>query len=106
MPFYAKVSLLDWKIIYFDFAISPGVGLAVHETQSQNNRHNESHEAIAFSLDFSQHFFFSKHFAIRIDVKNSWYKERVVDWGSTVKRELPDRNIQSTFFNLGFQFFF
>jgi len=106
VPFYAKVSILGKKIIYFDFAFSPGVGVVSYERLTQKDQFNDKQTAVAFNLDITQHFFFTKNFAIRMDIRNFWFKEKILRFGGSSKTELDDRSNNSTFFNLGVQYFF
>ncbi len=107
IPFYAKVSVMGWKILYFDFSISPGVGLVTYEQLTEADTFNENLNTVAFNLDITQQFFFSKSFAIRMDLRNLWYKEKVLKFGGTVTKEERDpRNSHTVFFNLGLQYFF
>jgi outer membrane beta-barrel protein len=85
VPIYAKVSVLNQKIIYFDMAISPGIGIVNYDSvidyspspgvQSPNVKQT----ATAFSLDVTQSFFVSRHLALRFDFKNKWFHEKILE---------------------------
>lgn len=75
VPFYAKMSLLNSTIIYFDMAISPGIGVTTYEQQMIEG--SEKKTAPTLTLDVTQQFFLNKWFAIRVDLKNRWYREDV-----------------------------
>jgi outer membrane beta-barrel protein len=76
VPFYAKMSILNSSIMYFDMAISPGVGVTTYDQQREAG--NISMTAPTVALDVSQSFFFSKYAAFRVDYKNRWFQEEVV----------------------------
>lgn len=88
VPFYAKMSVQNLKIIYFDMAISPGVGVTTYEQQVDTG--NFTKTAPTVSLDVTQSFFLSKHFAFRVDYKNRWYQEKILGY-SNVNRGIEVR---------------
>ncbi|WP_347357570.1 outer membrane beta-barrel domain-containing protein [Bdellovibrio sp.] len=70
VPFYAKMSVIDKAIIYFDMGISVGAGTLDYEiTQKEGN---VSKNTFAYKLGVFQQIFFSEHFAIRADLVNTW----------------------------------
>ena len=71
IPFYAKMSLMETSIVYFDMGFAFGLGQTGYE-QQRHDRHggNIKKEAVHFSFDIFQYFFFNKSFAFRFDVKN------------------------------------
>lgn len=80
VPFYAKMSVLNSNIIYFDMAISPGVGITTYDQQTESGNRSKSSPTVA--LDLTQTFFLNKHFALRLDYKNRWYQEEVIRYRS------------------------
>lgn len=84
VPFYAKVSVLNKSIMYFDMSISPGVGMQSYEQQLEEG--NASKQAVAFTLDVTQHFFLTKWMALRLDYKNRWWNQDVVSWRNNASR--------------------
>lgn len=76
VPFYAKMSFLSSKILYFDMAISPGLGVTSYEAQVETG--NVKKTAPTASLDVTQMFFLGKHFAVRVDYKNRWFNQQVL----------------------------
>jgi outer membrane beta-barrel protein len=102
VPFYAKVSLLNKKIIYFDMAFTPNIGITKYTQIIQAG--NKDKTAVAFGFDVSQYFFIYKNFAIRADLRNRWYKEEVIKWSDGTK--LRDDTTNSTIFLLGASFYF
>lgn len=81
VPFYAKMSVLSSSIIYFDMQVSIGAGMQSY-LQQMDTGHNQK-QTPAVELNVTQHFFLTKNFAIRLDLKNRWYREEVVYYNST-----------------------
>jgi outer membrane beta-barrel protein len=78
VPFYAKISVLNSSIVYFDMSISPGIGMVDYQQQLIEGGPDKT--APAFSLDIAQHYFLSKYLAIRVDYKNLWYNEQITQY--------------------------
>lgn len=81
VPIYAKASVLNSKIVYFDFAIAPGLG--VQEYVQQLDTGNKVKTTPALSIDFTQQLFFSNHFAVRADYRHRFYTESIGRWKSS-----------------------
>lgn len=88
VPFYAKVSFLNSSIIYFDMSITPGVGIQTYEQQLVDG--NSRKTTPALTLDVTQHYFLSKHMAIRLDYKNRWWNEEVRSYQATGRTTTKD----------------
>lgn len=113
VPLYAKMSLLDKHILYFDLSIAPGVGLQSYTQKKWNGDIEKSSPAV--SIDVTQHVFFSRNFAFRVDFKNRWWKEEVREYfGGTndnnnnfqVDRVLSNDLSNTTELLFGLTFFF
>lgn len=106
VPIYAKASFLNTKIVYFDFAISPGIGLQEYEQQLDLGAKKKS--AVALSIDFTQQLFFSNHFALRADYRHRFYGQKVNRWKNVggVNRELRDETQHDQILTFGATFFF
>lgn len=102
VPFYAKMSVLNNSIIYFDMAISPGIGVTSYEQQYKFGNQNKSEPTV--SLDITQSFFFSKYAAFRVDYKNRWFQEEVISYnlGTSVNKETS----QTSMLLFGFTFYY
>lgn len=102
VPFYAKMSFLNSSIIYFDMAVSPGLGVTTYEQQRRTG--NQQKNAPTVSLDVTQSFFFSKHAAFRVDYRNRWFQEEIVSYntGASVSTETS----QTSLLMFGFTFFY
>lgn len=111
VPIYAKVSLLNKKIIYFDMAVSPGFGMLSYEQQldpncSLSDCSNRKKTTTAVSLDVTQSFFISRHVALRFDYKNKWYKEEIIKSGNVgVGSVLENTSATATSLMFGVQLF-
>lgn len=80
VPFYAKMSVLNSEIIYFDMQISPGLGVTTYDQQLHSSAEIEK-TSPTLTLDVTQHFFLNKNFAARFDFKNRWFQEEVISAG-------------------------
>ncbi len=79
IPIYAKMSLMNTKILYFDMAFSPGFGVTQYE-QQRNNAPSVGKSAPTFSLNVTQHFFLTNNFAIRGEFQNRWFNADVISY--------------------------
>jgi outer membrane beta-barrel protein len=102
IPIYAKMSLLNSRIIYFDMAFSPGLGTTSYNQQMLSGSAAQS--SLTYSFDISQHFFLTKYFALRFDFQNRWFNEDVRDYrtGGDVGSDLN----HTSELLFGFQFFY
>ncbi|MCB9025112.1 MAG: outer membrane beta-barrel domain-containing protein [Bdellovibrionaceae bacterium] len=96
VPIYAKMSLLGSKILYFDMALSPHIGITNYEKIS--NVGNQADSSFTYGLDVSQYFFLNKNWAIRADLKNHWYKENIINSkDGTSKRTQTNHSLPVSF---------
>ncbi|MCB0389850.1 MAG: outer membrane beta-barrel domain-containing protein [Bdellovibrionales bacterium] len=102
VPVYAKMSLLGQKIIYFDMAFSPNIGMINYDKMSDVG--NKTDSAFTYGLDVTQYFFLNKHWAIRADLKNFWFKENVIYSKDATPRNTRTNN--TTIFSLGVTYHF
>ena len=109
VPFYAKMSLWGKKIMYFDMAITPTIGMTGYNQRTQNGDQAKS-GAFTYGLDITQYFFFTNYFAVRADLKNQWHKEDIARYyqsgGIATGNKVSDQLAQDTMFLLGFTFFY
>ncbi len=108
VPFYAKMSFWGKRIIYFDMAFTPTLGMTNYDQQIEGE--NKSKSALTYGLDVTQFFFFNKWFAVRVDLKNQFYKQEVVKFrssgGMTKGQKVESKDIQDTMFLIGTTFYF
>ncbi len=101
VPFYAKMSILNSSIMYFDMAISPGIGVTTYDQQREDGNITKTSPTVA--VDITQSFFFSKYAAFRVDYKNRWFQEEVVRFripSSSVNTETAQTSILTFGFTL------
>lgn len=108
VPFYAKMSFWGKKIIYFDMAFTPTLGMTEYEQQIEFA--NKKKSALTYGLDITQYFFFANWFAIRADLKNQWHTQEIVKFrtsgGITKGGKVTDKSIHDTLFLLGLTFYY
>lgn len=107
VPFYAKMSVLDKSIIYFDMGLSVGVGNMNYEIAQAEG--NISKSTVGYRLGIFQQIFFSEHFAIRADLVNTWstqdrlkyYTVSPIDSSAITGRDLGSEMINDTSLMIG-----
>ncbi|MCB0370365.1 MAG: outer membrane beta-barrel domain-containing protein [Bdellovibrionales bacterium] len=111
IPIYAKMSLLDKKIIYFDMGVGLGFGQTSYEQNScvasdgciakssVDSITKTSQSASHYALTIMQQFFLSQHWAIRIDLINRFTNESRVD--SRDRTDIGSKSINDTAFQFG-----
>lgn len=109
VPIYAKMSVLGKKIIYFDMAITPTIGIAEYEqvwddSATRDQQRAIKQTALSYGIDITQYFFLTNHFAIRADLKNRWFQEEVIGY----RNRQPLRTIQNhtSIFLIGATYYF
>ncbi|MFN7903581.1 MAG: outer membrane beta-barrel domain-containing protein [Pseudobdellovibrionaceae bacterium] len=90
-PFYAKMSFLDKKIIYFDMAL--GFGLGTTEYRQNSNAGEKTKSALTKAFTITQHFFFSQHFSFRMDYVNKWTNEEKLRYQIKANETEDDRSL-------------
>lgn len=106
VPFYAKMSFWGKRIIYFDMAFTPHIGMTIYDQQIESG--NKSKSALTYGIDISQLFFFNKYFAIRADLRNQWRSEEIVKYRGTTMGQVvtSSKSQQDTLFLIGATFYF
>ena len=107
VPLYAKMSFLDRKIIYFDMGISAGLGQSTYEIV--NDTGNKTNNSFHATISVFQHYFFSEHFAFRIDFKNYFTpedKERYRVQGLSRDPKLSSGTVNDTILGAGVTYWF
>lgn len=106
VPFYAKMSLWGKKIMYFDMAITPTLGMTQYEALTYSMGGLDK-EALTYGVDITQWFFLQRWFAIRIDLRNRWFKEDVVKYRGTGEgQKIRTKDSDNMLFLFGATFFF
>ena len=109
VPFYAKMSVLERAIVYFDMQFALGVGqmnYAIQHSGLEGGAENES--AVGYNFDFTQQLFFARHFAFRLDLKNTWSNQKKEKYFSGTGSHVSLGNFtkQDTSFLGGLTYFF
>ena len=105
IPVYAKVSFLDKRIIYFDMAISPKIGMVTYEQQARAEAGgNQIKSAPTIGFDLTQFFFINRHLAFRADIQNFWFNEEVLNYSSGAV--LRSNTTNHTAFLVGVTYYF
>ena len=104
VPFYAKMSFLGKKIIYFDMQVTPHIGMSEYEQQVRPaNGGDQIESAFTYGFDVTQYFFFSKKAAFRFDLHNRWYEEELL--GFTTGTKVKDNSNHILMIMFGFTYF-
>jgi outer membrane beta-barrel protein len=102
VPFYAKMSVLGSKIIYFDMQFTPLLGISQYEQQNQVKESKKT--AFTYGLDITQYYFVSKTLAYRFDYQNRWSHQDVLAYQTGIKKRSETDN--TSLFLLGVTLFF
>ncbi len=109
VPLYAKASLLDAEIIYYDLSISPGIGYQRYTQQVEGDT-GETKGSPALTLDIGQHFFINRSLALRFDVRNRFYNDEVVKYrtqgGKTKGDVIKEKGNHSVTVQFGLTYYF
>jgi outer membrane beta-barrel protein len=102
VPFYAKMSFLGRKIIYFDMQVTPVIGMSTYEQQSEVKTPEES--SFSYGVDVTQFFFFSDNVAVRGTLHNRFYSADVLGYQSGAVTRTDSTT--TTMFLVGLTYFF
>jgi len=90
-PFYAKMAFMNRAILYFDMGFTLGVGTTDYEIQKvlQNGSgvdvpSNETKSAPHVEIGVMQQLFINKNVAFRLDIKNTFYSQKVQQYKPTI----------------------
>lgn len=102
MPFYAKMSFLEKKILYFDMGVTLGLGNLSYEMQGRTQTQNKS--TMTYAVGVTQQLFINRYFALRLDFKNTFSKQSRMNWNNG--SSIADKNVNDTFITVGGTLFF
>ena len=112
VPMYAKMSVMEKAIWYFDLQFALGIGYLDYQNQittqfSEGGPVNRN--TFGINADVTANVFFSKNWAFRVDMKNKFSTEDLVRYqlngsGTTI-RDLGNQSQQDTTFLIGFIWF-
>ena len=103
VPFYAKMSFLGKKIIYFDMQFTPFLGISEYDQQTDDG--DKSDSSLSYGFDITQYFFFSKNFAVRANYHNRFYNADVLNY-STGNVARKGESTNTSLFLFGLTYFF
>lgn len=101
-PIYAKVSLLEKKILYLDFAIGVHLGQTGYKIMTLAG--GEEKKTMHYGFDISQLWFLNKNFAVRFDIRNTWTTQEQKDFNSSA--DIGSSRFQDNAWLLGLNYFF
>jgi outer membrane beta-barrel protein len=114
-PFYAKMAFMNMAIMYFDMGFTAGFGVSNYDqiVQLRDGVGNPNGEgkirqtAPHFEIGVMQQLFISKNFAFRLDIKNTFYNEKIVSYdpGIGVNRMEENAMKNNTLIMLGLTLF-
>jgi len=90
MPIYGKISVLDKSIIYYDLGLS--VGLGMHEYERVLQQGDDKKQTPMLVVDITQQFFLSDRWALRFDIKNRYYTEKLMRFKPDTTGAQPETN--------------
>jgi outer membrane beta-barrel protein len=104
VPFYAKMSVLNSMITYFDMGFTFGLGMQTYEQQKVEGSSVVTTPAAEITV--TQHYFLSRYLGLRVDLKNRFYQEEAVAYRIIPNRSRGTSLTNQTFLLLGMTFFF
>lgn len=113
-PFYAKMAFMNKAILYFDMGFTLGLGQTDYEIQkvtkdSLNNKtqSNETKSAPHVEIGVMQQLFLSQYFAFRLDIKNTFYKQKMQTYEVSAGAARPetDKSVNDTTITFGLTVF-
>lgn len=89
-PFYAKMAFMNKSIMYFDMGFTAGLGMTNYDQVSNQTAGTatvspdefKSKSAPHAEFGFMQQLFVTKNVAFRLDLKNTFYSQKVVPYQS------------------------
>jgi outer membrane beta-barrel protein len=118
-PFYAKMAFMNKAILYFDMGFTLGAGLSSYDqiifkrVQGPGTALGEDKTTASaphFELGVMQQLFLNKNFAFRVDVKNTFYSQKVKQYdvgisGNQDARPETTKSANDTTITLGLTLF-
>jgi len=108
MPFYAKMSFLGTKIVYFDLSLGLSMGNISYEQQNRTDTNEPVQSTIAYGFEVSQSFYMSRKFLLRVDYKHRFYSQEVIEGGTLATQGdfIEDRAEDNISLNMGVTYIF
>ncbi len=108
-PIYAKMSVMDKKIIHFDMGLSFGVGHFDYErkyyvgTSPTGQEKSEKASALGYSLGITQQFYFNRLAAIKVDFVNTVSSQKQINFKT--RADAGSKSINDTSLIIGLSIF-
>lgn len=101
-PIYAKVSLLEKKILYLDMVLGLHAGTTRYKIMSELGgvRKSTSH----YGFDITQILFINKWLALRFDIRNTWTTQKQLKYKD--ESDIGNTRFQDNAWLLGLNFYF
>ncbi|MEY4615386.1 MAG: hypothetical protein RJB66_346 [Pseudomonadota bacterium] len=93
-PIYAKVSLLEKRILYLDLSIALRAGLSNYKMMTDLG--GEIKQTSFYGVDVSQLWFLNKRFAFRFDIRNNWSSQEQLKYHIAANADESTRPIGAT----------
>ncbi len=103
VPFYAKMSVMNYAIIYFDMTFALGGGVQTYQQQRDDGNVDQTAPTVTF--DVTQHFFLNRYLALRFDYKNRWFNEDIVIYRTASVPAGGNRTVKTDLHNAQFLMF-
>ena len=109
MPIYAKMSVMDKKIIHFDMGVSFGVGNFAYERKyyvgafPTGQEMSEKDSTFGYSIGVTQQFYFNRLAAIKVDFVNTVTQQKQINFGS--RADEGTKSINDTSLVIGLSIF-
>lgn len=116
-PFYAKMSLMNKSIMYFDMGVTAGIGLSDYEIQKvdkdgsgNKTGSNETKSSPHIEIGVMQQLFINQNMAFRLDIKNTYYQQDTKQYEIGIgapesSRGSGSKAVNDTTISVGFTFF-
>lgn len=110
VPMYAKMSVVDKAIWYFDLQIAAGLGNMNYQAQiDPTEGANVNRSSVGFNFDTSAQIFFHRKWAFRFDIKNKWSSQDLTRFrlsgSGASNRNMGTQTQQDTTMLLGITYF-
>lgn len=87
-PFYAKMAFMNKAILYFDMGFTAGLGMSSYNQFARPkdaganvlDEQSGLKSAPHFELGVMQQLFLNKNFAFRVDIKNTFYSQKIKNY--------------------------
>ena len=82
-PFYAKMAFMNTSIMYFDMGFTLGAGMSTYDQVTSGSGGSDnftSKSSPHVEIGFMQQLFVTKNVALRLDLKNTFYSQKIVPY--------------------------